>query len=329
MNQFKYYHNILEKSRFVNTDKRESQFKNTIDRFFNDWKKQVIVNLKKEVNTGEVKKALGDYNLSSIVFLTASKIKSFITKLAALSTGAAKSGLERSYKDMDVAISWDIDMSKIADLYKSKYQRWFSEVVEKEVQKNVIEEISEGIRDGESIDDIAKRIVEYFEHPITVPEKRDEEGNVARKAYQINQKAYSEMLARTEVSGAVNNGRLEGYRESKLVKTVKWFANPGACPYCEDENGQIYEVGEANDKIPAHPNCRCTWIAEEYGTYKEAEDPTIFSTADQIYSNPNGVGFTEWFKLDSAQEKQVKDLLDQDKYKEAIDLMNRFLGRSK
>ncbi len=322
MNTFIHYHNIIEKSKFVNSDKREVQFRNTLNRFFEEWRRDVVTNLKKEVG---IKKALGDYNLSSIVYLASSKIKSFISKLTTIASGAAKQGLERSYKDMGVTIAWDINMNKIVDFYKNKYNNWFNDTIEKEVKENIKNEISEGIRSGESIDDISKRIEEYFEHPITVPEKKDDEGNTVRKAYQIDQKAYSEMLARTEVSGAVNNGRLEGYQESNLVKSVRWFANPGACPYCEDENGSVYDVGEARDLIPKHPNCRCTWIAEEYGEYKAESDPTAFSTADQIIANPNGVHIMEFFKMTPDQEQQVNDLLDKDRYQEAIDLMNKFM----
>jgi len=325
MNNFKYYHNIIEKSKFVNSDKREVQFKNTLNRFFSEWKKQVINNLKKEMTNKEVKKALGDYKLSSITYLAANKIKSFISKLTAIATGATKQGIERSYKDMGVTIAWDINMDQIASFYEKRYEGWTSKLISEQVQVSLEQEIIDGIKNGDSIEDMSKRITEYFDHPITVPEKKDEEGNTVRKAYQINQDSYAEMFARTETSGAINNGRLAGYEESDLVKSVAWFANPGACDLCLEEQGQVYEVRKAREEemIPKHPNCRCTWIVEEYGKYG-AERDEEWPTTEKISTDPLGVHAFEWLKMTDEQKQQVKELINEDKIKESIDLMTKF-----
>ncbi len=44
---------------------------------------------------------------------------------------------------------------------------------------------------------------------------------------------------------------------------VQWSAilDEATCSYCEDQDGTIYE--EETDDIPAHANCRCTWIPIE------------------------------------------------------------------
>jgi hypothetical protein len=71
----------------------------------------------------------------------------------------------------------------------------------------------------------------------------------------------SEMIARTEVSLAQNQGNLLGWKTSGLVETVEWILSSehdaeSECD-CEDnaENGP-YDLNEVPD-FPAHPNCLC------------------------------------------------------------------------
>ena len=39
-----------------------------------------------------------------------------------------------------------------------------------------------------------------------------------------------------------------------LLKTIKFFLTPRV-----EYNGKVYTLKEANNMIPAHPNCGCAW----------------------------------------------------------------------
>lgn len=47
--------------------------------------------------------------------------------------------------------------------------------------------------------------------------------------------------------------------------SVEWSAvlDAATCPYCEDQDGSVYDENDTADEIPAHSNCRCTWIPVE------------------------------------------------------------------
>ncbi len=80
--------------------------------------------------------------------------------------------------------------------------------------------------------------------------------------------ARAEMIARTEIIRANNEGHLIAFRESGVVENKAWStAEDGdVCPICEanEDQGPIplddsFESGD--DAAPAHPNCRCTIVA--------------------------------------------------------------------
>jgi hypothetical protein len=76
------------------------------------------------------------------------------------------------------------------------------------------------------------------------------------------------MIARTEVSNAQVKGNWEVWKQSGLVKKVRWLTSfEGPCPVCEQNEDVTVEFGKpfpSGDMTPlAHPNCRCILIAVE------------------------------------------------------------------
>jgi SPP1 gp7 family putative phage head morphogenesis protein len=110
--------------------------------------------------------------------------------------------------------------------------------VSDELKNRLKSNIRIGVAKGESIDQIKSRI----------------DGVEETYSGRI------ETIARTEVSNAVNMGRLNGYEQAG-VKIVEWLAADDACPDCEALNTKTMTIEEAQGQIPLHPNCRCTYIA--------------------------------------------------------------------
>lgn len=68
------------------------------------------------------------------------------------------------------------------------------------------------------------------------------------------------IIARTEVVRATNQGLLSMFAEDD-INDVQWIASFGdrTCDYCDDMNGEIMSLDDADEMIPAHSSCRCTW----------------------------------------------------------------------
>jgi len=115
----------------------------------------------------------------------------------------------------------------------------------KSINKTTLEalrrELSLGFEAGESIQQLTKRIEGYFEG---------------------NAKARAEMVSRTEVISAYNEGHLHRY-ELEGVDKSEFYASVGACEECLSYDGEVFITKEAHGIIPVHVNCRCRWFASE------------------------------------------------------------------
>ena len=121
--------------------------------------------------------------------------------------------------------------------------------------------LTEGIKEGESIPDLAKRV---------------------RDVFDASKGARSVTIARTETLGATNFGQHEAYQQSNLVKRKQWvstrddrvrtppeseFDHLGADGETVDKDDVFQETGE-DMRYPLDPrgdpanviNCRCTTI---------------------------------------------------------------------
>lgn len=126
--------------------------------------------------------------------------------------------------------------------------------------------LAEGIQEGEGIGALKKRV---------------------NTVYDNIDGTRSLRLARTETLKASNNATIWAYKQTGYVKAKKWYANPGACEFCDEmaardevaldeifvglgdsvdvegEDGEVqsYAVDyEPIESPPLHPNCRCTII---------------------------------------------------------------------
>ncbi|HOX23107.1 MAG TPA: minor capsid protein, partial [Elusimicrobiales bacterium] len=132
------------------------------------------------------------------------------------------------------------------------------------------EELSAGIRANETIPQLMKRIDAWVgSQTITIRPVLDAEGNIVRAAGSrvIGKNVLAEVIARTEANRAYNAGNLDALKQAGVQK-VQWLLASDACKECADlaetgpgeKLGKIMTLDEAQDVLPAHPNCRCTWV---------------------------------------------------------------------
>lgn len=129
----------------------------------------------------------------------------------------------------------------------------------------------DGISADETIAQLMRRIEDQLDSAATFPVKPalDEQGNVLRVGgtRRLDRSTASEIIARTEANRAYNEGNLDALAQGG-VERVQWLLASDACQTCVelaetspgDKLGRIMPLDEASGVIPAHPQCRCTWI---------------------------------------------------------------------
>ena len=165
-----------------------------------------------------------------------------------------------------VDIAFDIDNANTLDVVKNSSER-IAQREPVEVAKVVERKVSENISAGGTILELKTELMQMA--------STSSDSWSSRK---------SEMVARTETMIAKNEGRVQCWKQSKVVKAKKFLIAPGACEWCravEEKlggevmldatiNGDMSEIQGASGKTfkfctyrpftspPVHPNCRCT-----------------------------------------------------------------------
>jgi len=82
------------------------------------------------------------------------------------------------------------------------------------------------------------------------------------KVLQAAKESRANAIARTETVRIANRGLLKTYADSGVSK-VRFLAavSERTCPECNLLNGQVFDLKEAQQIIPVHTSCRCTWIS--------------------------------------------------------------------
>lgn len=145
----------------------------------------------------------------------------------------------------------------IAASTKKMSQNFNSETVDQ-----LTDTLNEGISNSEPISQLSDRVA---------------------SVYDVAADYRSDRVARTEASNASNSATLDGYQQNPVVTAMTWYANPGACEYCDDldgttvglsdnfvAQGDSVDVGDDSYQAdygdvntpPLHPNCSCTIVPE-------------------------------------------------------------------
>lgn len=128
----------------------------------------------------------------------------------------------------------------------------FADRVNTTTRKSLREALSEGVRAGESVPQLSKRVQELFK---------------SRRGWE------TERIARTEVLSASNHASMESYRQSGVVEKKEWLATPDerTRPNHWAINGEVVGLNERFSNGLRYPgdmmgspediiNCRCTTI---------------------------------------------------------------------
>lgn len=282
---------FLFKAQSIDTDKEELEIRVLLNEVLKESEKETIKNLykadkgklknfkdklenvviekrTKEIINGEYKylkttlpvfiKTIDSIEVDLIVTFNTAKVNK---ELLSIILAAGQAGVERAYKDANIPNPFDLSVSNFAKYYKDRARK-FSESVSDNVQSRIRAEVITGIKEGEGANKIATRIREAYKKPIEVTVAATK----TRPEYTrlLDNRYWSNMVAQTETSWAANQGRLDAYKETDLVKNVEWLTAYNPCIDCESFRGKIFTLEEVTGMIPMHPHCHCTYKVNEY-----------------------------------------------------------------
>ena len=148
---------------------------------------------------------------------------------------------EEGAQDAAAFSSEEFDMTdQLVDSMEKRSQFFATSVVDTTFQA-LVRTVTEGVNAGEGIGDVKKRVREVYD---AIPDSR------------------ASLIARTETTNANNEGILEQFRISDVVKGKEWIATLDDVTRDEHAamNGEIRGVNEvfSNGRMyPGEPNCRC------------------------------------------------------------------------
>jgi len=183
--------------------------------------------------------------------------------------------LESAYKGLELSAQ-RAGLEGIEDLSHAAHEKLKTEAsaLADDLTRGMVdrlrEELSAGIRANETIPQLIKRIDTWVgSQTITIKPVLDADGNIIRAASSrvIGKNVLAEVIARTEANRAYNAGNLDALKQAG-VENVQWLLASDACKECAElaevapgeKLGKIMALDDAQDMLPAHPNCRCTWV---------------------------------------------------------------------
>jgi SPP1 gp7 family putative phage head morphogenesis protein len=168
--------------------------------------------------------------------------------------GIAEAGARLRAAGAKVAESWissAFNRPVHADRVGQIYTRVFSALngVTQEMDRQISKTLAQGLAEGRNPRQLARILAD-----------RVEKIGITR----------ARVIARTEVIAAHADATLNSYQEAGIegVEVEAEWITAGdelVCNLCEPMEGRVFEIDEARNMIPLHPNCRCSWRPKVVG----------------------------------------------------------------
>jgi SPP1 gp7 family putative phage head morphogenesis protein len=205
----------------------------TLARVEEHWKKRDFTGWSKR----KVSEALQKQSLDDMIFEMDAFRREWRSRMRGTIAGAVNESGTRSIEM--------VSMGRVFDVSDPEIMHWIEQrgmELATSVTATAAEEIRlilvEGYQDGLSVAEMSSTIGSYFD---------------------ISESYKAERIARTEIAFAQTEGAREAYRQSDVVVSMEWLANPNACEVCSSLDGQEFDkFSDAGP--PEHPNCECTLL---------------------------------------------------------------------
>lgn len=237
----------------------ENNLKEKIREFNKKQEKKVIEKLNKEFKDIKSVKAAGDlFDKEEEIAIMIDGVEPILRELLEKEGNEALKllGVERTFdSNLDRVME---GLKRTLNLMAESYNDTTLELLKKKIK--------EGLEAGEGIEGLAERV---------------------KQVYEFSDEVRAETLARTEAFRVANSATKEAWRQSGVVKSLKWYtaADERVCEFCAPMNGKVVGIdenwfdkgdiveGTNGEKLsidyddvdtpPLHANCRCYIRPEE------------------------------------------------------------------
>ena len=235
----------------------EDEFNDLVTRLFEEQEQIVLGNLndKKSIKT----KDISESDIEDILFQSDEQQEYFFDESLPIFRNTVQVFGSEALQSVGMSIDFDLENPRVQDYLDGKVFQ-FSESVNNTTSEAIRKTLKEGLKAGESIPELAKRIEEVYKNAV---------------GYR------STLIARTESTMASNGGTFLGYQDAGIVENKEWISalDERTRPAHLEANGQIQKLEEPfivwNEELQ-HPgdytnasvknlaNCRCTFAVASF-----------------------------------------------------------------
>lgn len=249
-----------------------------------------------------------------------------------------KTMIDKFSEYYDTAYKNTEDLINLGNEIEARYSQISEQRVNREYDEQTIEYIQEHafeLLKGHSYQKIEKIRAEIGNLFLSGRANKTNVRSTIQDILDVN-RSKAEEIAQTELSRAYNYGvlqrfadyeRLTGEAVKKYWHGFKYSEN--TCEYCRPRIGNVYDLHEDDEELPAHVRCRCVWLPILEGWDKPVNTKLIsranmLNTAynkDMIYlriNNRLGINYA-YYMSDNA----VNDYLSGDRTQKIYNEMNK------
>lgn len=316
---------------------------------FEDDLKFQLNRLTDRYNTMAINKVIYDiesvYSLTKLVSSIEKVIKEYVSQ-------CEKIMLDKFAEYYDIAYSNTGDLIDLGNELQAKFKQ---NVSEQKANHEYDEETIQYIQDhafellkGHSYQKIEKLRAELGNLFLQGRANKANVRDLVQRILEVN-KSKAEEIAQTELSRAYNFGtlkRLYDYQQLTGQRVRKYWHgfkySDRTCEYCRPRIGQVYDLDDYSEELPAHVRCRCVWIPVMDGWDKPLNTKilsraNVLNTAynkEMMYTRINnrlGINYAEYMSekamtdyLSGERSQKMQDELDNARKQYIKDKSNSF-----
>ena len=302
---------------------------------FEDDLKFQLNRLTDRYNTIAINKVIYDiesvYSLTKLISSIEKVIKEYVSQ-------CEKIMLDKFVEYYDIAYSNTGDLIDLGNELQAKFKQNVSEQkANHEYDEDTIQYIQDHafeLLKGHSYQKIEKLRAELGNLFLQGRANKANVRDLVQRILEVN-KSKAEEIAQTELSRAYNFGtlkRLYDYQQLTGQKVRKYWHgfkySDRTCEYCRPRIGQVYDLDDYSEELPAHVRCRCVWIPVMDGWDKPLNTKilsraNVLNTAynkEMMYTRINnrlGINYAEYMS-----EKAMTDYLSGERSQKIQDELN-------
>lgn len=284
---------VMRKSLFKEQEQWEQPYQDAVNRVFEEQRKMILKRILER----------GQKDISSWVFDIKESSVLWKQLLLPITLEILTDQSKHMFDFVDDEVGGILEITPSLQRRIEERIERFSRDVDEETIADITDSVTESISQGESVNELRKRITDVYDTAQTVR---------------------SERIARTETIYASNEASVEAMRQLPSVVGQEWMSNPGACWICDELNGKIVslkgsfqELGtsltgpdgqifnfdyEKVEHPPSHPNCRCTILPVNFDEMKAVKDAQKLDKLEKMFS--------DYQDMDK-RTKEAKELLEE------------------